>query len=727
MPSHMKKSEGSHGRSDIACHSCRRRKVKCDRRLPQCLVCKQTSQTCDYPPGPLKPGPKIGSLGRWRKRSRKDDDADDGERDTANIIRDRIMFEVAEHPIPTFDPASEVSSPEQGTIHLNHDTQMNPVSSEDEARQCNIRRIPDLSFTLHPSHEGTSPETERRSSSRWSTHDTQGAMEKAYFTLGLTHIGLEQLIETYFDNMVAINLFHEPSFAAKMNKISSPTQILALLAAMLSFAIRFYEDEKKDIWLCTLQGETHQQSASFLNQALKSIDEALEECGDHTPPLCILQASIIAAFCQLSQGVLGRAWRSLGTCVRLAYEMNLHLVDTSVVGDVTMVDADQWCEDEEKRRAWWAVWEMDVFASTIRRTPPAVAWFQIETLLPVEDEQWFQRQPRPSCFLQRDLVYRWKTLRDSGNQSPKAWYIVINSLVKDAQQISSPRGVPSSSANNGQLAPPADNRGGQQEGVSDARQRLEAIANAVQCFRLALPNHLKYHDQYLGFNPRVPGQHLSMRQMHCSIYNIYMMTQLAKLMIYRYDVFNGHSKRSLSTQRSSNPHEAKNKKGGPQDRKNRMESFASKQYFDAADDMLTIVHRSCDDHIRYINPFLSNTIWLASAVQLVRSRLCQSEVERSATKSRFEVMHLTYKKCVEFWDMHTAVQQNLEMLEEQLEAHRGSSVNRGQDLSTDVFGTCYVQTGRRSLDNQLPNEEPISPAGPESAHSAGVPNGKTNI
>jgi len=200
------------------------------------------------------------------------------------------------------------------------------------------------------------------------------------------------------------------------------------------------------------------------------------------------------------------------------------------------------------------------------------------------------------------------------------------------------------------------------------------------------------------------------------------MTQLAKLMIYRYDVFNGHSKRSLSTQRSSNPHEAKNKRGGPQDRKNRMESLASKQYFDAADDMLTIVHRSCDDHIRYINPFLSNTIWLASAVQLVRSRLCQSEVERSATKSRFEVMHLTYKKCVEFWDMHTAVQQNLEMLEEQLEAHRGSSVNRGQDLSTDVFGTCYVQTGRRSLDNQLPNEEPISPAGPESAHSAGVPN-----
>lgn len=527
--------------------------------------------------------------------------------------------------------------------------------------------------------------------------------------------------------MVAINLFHEPSFTAKMNTISSPTQLSALLAAMLSFAIRFHKDEQYYIGLCEHRGETHQQSTSFLSQALKFVDEALQECGDHTPPLCILQASIIAAHCQLSQGVLGRAWRSLGTCVRLAYEMNLHLVDTSVVGDVTTMDPEQWCENEEKRRAWWAIWEMDVFASTIRRTPPAVDWSQIETLLPVEEEQWFQRQPRPSCFLQRDPVYRWKSLQDSGNQSPKAWYIVINSLVKDAQRISSPRGVPRPSVNNDYLAPPADNCSGQQEDVIDARQRLEAIANAVQCFRLAVPNHLKYHNQYLGFNPRVPGQHVSMRQKHCSIYNIYMMTQLAKLMIYRYDVFNGHSKGFLSTHRSSDPLRANNKRDSPQDRKNGMESLALKQYFDAADDMLTIVHRSCDDHIRYINPFLSNTIWLASAVHLVRSHLCQSGTERSAIKSRFEVMHLTYKKCVEFWDMHTAVQQNLEILQEQLEAYRRLSVSRGQDQSTEDFDTYHVETAQRSLENQRPNEKPIAPSAPESSHNASAAYGKTIV
>ncbi|KAL1968429.1 hypothetical protein VTN77DRAFT_1958 [Rasamsonia byssochlamydoides] len=28
----------------------------------------------------------------------------------------------------------------------------------------------------------------------------------------------------------------------------------------------------------------------------------------------------------------------------------------------------------EKRRAWWAIWEMDGYATTIRQTPTAVLW-----------------------------------------------------------------------------------------------------------------------------------------------------------------------------------------------------------------------------------------------------------------------------------------------------------------------------------------------------------------
>jgi hypothetical protein len=75
----------------------------------------------------------------------------------------------------------------------------------------------------------------------------------------------------------------------------------------------------------------------FLNLALKYIDDALAECGDEPPPLCILQALIITGHCQLIEGVRGKAWRSLGICIRLAYELNLHLVDAVSPRDATEV------------------------------------------------------------------------------------------------------------------------------------------------------------------------------------------------------------------------------------------------------------------------------------------------------------------------------------------------------------------------------------------------------
>lgn len=450
-------------------------------------------------------------------------------------------------------------------------------------------------------------------------------------------------LTAYFDNMVAINLFHEPTFSDKLSRISSPALVVALLAAMFTFAVRFRPGEE----------DINQRATRFLKLALQHIDKALDECGDNTPPLCLLQASILAAHCQLTQGVLGRAWRALGMCVRLAYEMNLHLVDSQSHGDTgDSVHVEKWCDDEEKRRAWWAIWEMDVFATTIRRTPTGLDWSQIEILLPVDDEAWFQRKPQPSCFFEQDPMRRWKGLDSCNNQSPKAWFIVINSLMKEAQRISSPRGIPSQSRS---------------DHIDDASHRLEVIANAVRCFQLALPGHLKYNHQHLTFDARVPGQATSSRQMHSSIYNIHIMTQLARLMIYRYDVFRGRFRVALPTHESErnsrdNSHTAKED-----------DQSSVKEYFDAADSILAIINRSSDDHVRHINPFLSSTIWLASAVQLMRSQLCRPGALKSAMKSRYEVLNLTYKKCSRFWDIHTAVQQNLETLEEQLEACKHGS------------------------------------------------------
>ncbi|KAJ0420815.1 fungal-specific transcription factor domain-containing protein [Aspergillus carlsbadensis] len=633
-------------RADISCHLCRKRKVKCDRTVPQCRVCEQIGQPCTYPPGPLKPGPKLGSLHR-KKRVRNRFDGED-----VLTSQGWVGAVAAGHQPSALDDEGE-------------EEEVEPDANDDDSAPTAEVKTVDLAFILHPSHE-PSPSNSGPGASPEAVVDdhSEDILRQTRAALGMDRAEIEHLISIYFDNMVAINLFHEPSFADKLAAMKCPTQAAALLAAMFAFCARFsHQDEP--------QTDTNCRAAHFLNLALRLIDDAMKECGDRTPPLCVLQAAILTAFSQLTQGVLGRAWRALGTCVRLAYEMNLHLIDVQHPRNV--VDIDRWCADEEKRRAWWAIWEMDVFATAIRRTPTAIAWSQMEVLLPVEDEYWFARTPRPSCFFQQDPTRRWQVLERSGNESAKAWFIVINSLMKEAQRISSPRGVPG--------------RRPQSDTVDEARQHLEVIANAVRCFQLALPCHLKYMQQPLGFDARKPGEVTSKRQAHCSLYNIYVMTHLARLMICRYDVFKGRFSVNLPASRDWDDDSPRSEQDGQHTR--------AKEYFDAAGDILAIIQRSSDDHVRYIHPFLSNTIWLASAISLMRSQLCRpTGTQRSVLRSRYQVLHLTYKKCVSFWEMDTAVQQSLETLEAQVEAwqqqHDGSQPSRNLeegDILVDSLST----------------------------------------
>ncbi|CAG9955826.1 unnamed protein product [Clonostachys rosea f. rosea IK726] len=523
--------------------------------------------------------------------------------------------------------------------------------------------VSDLSYILHPVHEVSTPEKKEKGQSPGKDkidHPDRPLVEMACSELGLPIEGLNDKTQIYFRNMVAINLFHEPSFQDKLAAITSMTQICGLLAAMFSFAARFSSSDLNSAHEREFQPSPTAKADQLLNKALKYVNEALIECDDEPPPLCVVQALVIATHCQLTRGVHGKAWRSLGLCVRLAYELNLHLIDAGGIGCGDTEDALAWREEEERRRAWWAIWEMDVFASTIRRTPTAIDWAHMETLLPVDDWQWFGDRKSPSSFLEREPTLRWKSLYRSGNQSPKSWFLIINSLMKDAQILSSPHGV---------RAKPEVTKAGCQSGRlcpcggEDTFQQLEILSNTIQCFVLALPSHLRYRGQHLSFDSTLePRQNGSTHQLHCGIYNIFVMTQLARLMIHRYDLFHqptNRDKRGQNSGISATKYTARPMTN--------VENLSRQQYFEAADNILAIVSSSCEAHVQHINPFLLSTIWLAAAVQLVRRYVCRSSMSSSLIKSRFDVLYMTYKRCVDFWDAETALQQNLETLETQLE------------------------------------------------------------
>ncbi|KAF5253679.1 hypothetical protein FANTH_1370 [Fusarium anthophilum] len=533
--------------------------------------------------------------------------------------------------------------------------------------------IHDLSFILHPSHEVTTPDEEPPTAMSVESTDVDShrLFQSACQGLELSRQSVEKMVRIYFDNMVAINLFHEPTFTQTLHSITSESHLVALLAAICAYSVRFVPFEADlELQQELSWGHTDQKTpTTFLNLSSQQIDKALNECIDDPPPLCVLQALIVTTHCQLTQGVRGRAWRALGTCVRLAYELNLHLLDSRYAVEQYDHNTHRWCEDEERRRAWWAIWEMDVFASTIRRTPTAISWSQMEVLLPAPDSNWYQETPIGSCFLEQEPGQRWRALQESGNVSPKAWFIVINSLMKDAQVISCPRGVPSVTrpGQNWQQPPKGEGRQSisyQAENSEESRQKLETLANSVYCLVRVLPENLRYRQQHLSFSPRLPGQVESSRQLHCSIYNIYVMTQLARLMIHRYDVFGSQSKPTQPPAMS-----ASCKLGFTSFQE--QENPALREYFESADNVLSIVNRSCEDHIRHINPFLPSTIWLAAAVQMVRKQFGGPSTYNSLIKARFDVLYLTYKQCVSFWGIQTAMQQNLETIEAQLEDFNG--------------------------------------------------------
>ncbi|KAF8856086.1 hypothetical protein BDZ45DRAFT_692076 [Acephala macrosclerotiorum] len=577
--------------------------------------------------------------------------------------------------------------------------------------------IHNLSFIMHPSHEATS-DTQRiedREHPSERATDTSSDSEpvliaRACYALNISPDTLYKLIDLYFDKMTSFSLFRQPYFRAKIRAISSSKQLNALLAAMLSFSSRFDTEDEYQSKQSIPPGSPLSITPSdhFLDLALQFIDKAIQECGDEAPSLCLLQAMTLATFQQLIKGVYGRAWRSLGTCVRVAHELYLHVIDSENIDESTPIDTNKWCFDEEKRRVWWAIWEMDTFASTIRRCSTAIDWSQTETNLPVDDEYWFRGEFQRSCFLTPTIMERWKTIQCSGNQSPKAWFIVVNSLMREAQLLSSPRGVFRSSA---ERSKSWANKASYKMKCKETSQNLAVIENALRCFQLALPASLKYNSEYLNFasNNATFGE----IQRDSSVYSIHVMIQLTKFMIYHHGVFGGGRRKHCHSESADDitpPNGPQSLGIYPSFLTVTPDSEALNRYSDAADKVLLVVNNCAEDHIQYTNPFIASTIWLAAAVQLVYKVFCPTGTKRILVDSNFEVLRLNHKRYVEYWKMSTSLQQNLDYLAEQLKrlcSERVNSQGPGLDdleIRADLGSVLCSQVGSANntwpLDNQ---------------------------
>lgn len=360
----------------------------------------------------------------------------------------------------------------------------------------------------------------------------------------------------------------------------------------------------------------------FVEMATASINQAIDECGDEHPPLCVLQALILCAHWLLCKNVRGRAWRSLGLCIRHAYEMNLHLVDASSMGDGSSHGQEPWVVKEEKRRAWWAIWEMDTFASVLRRCPTGMDWKQHKVLLPVDDKSWSQGRSKPSCFLGTGFISRFKDLAETGSKSKKAWFIVINSLVKEAQVLASPG--PGDRFYNGWLdtALASDTSNAERypwesnsvDGPQEIMTKLRTLENSLQYCMTVPPPSLNYEGQFLDFGEHAcnvrTGKSSELRHRHSSIFGIYLMVELTKVMIHKYQVFQPDSQGTLVPHNFWRYEDLRGKCFPHPSMKSALQSRlldpSVQHYFAASDSVLRIISNSSDTRHYYVNPLLSS-------------------------------------------------------------------------------------------------------------------------
>ncbi|OQV03081.1 Fungal specific transcription factor domain-containing protein isoform 2 [Cladophialophora immunda] len=662
-------------RSPFACRFCKKRKVKwySGRPHPDRQIQLMTQQECDYPSEAARPGPKLGTTRRKRPRSSSREKHRDMSTSTDSALASGAAVESADsrteveattslvssgsaaNGSPTPTSASFNSGPIGGYL-------LTPVTTPLDVRT--------LAFIMHPSHETAVTLSNMEFVSISKSGATLGNVDRLAQACALLKVpanALQPYLNLYFDNMTSFSLFHRPSFAAKLCAIDSVQQLAALLASIFSFSARYIVISDRDPADLDDGLGPRLPPKHFEDMSQRCVDQLLAEYSDRSPPLCVLQALILNTFSQLIKGVRGAAWRRLGICVRVAYELDLHHVDRDNTPE--QQDPDIWYSTEECRRAWWAIWEMDNFASLIRRCPTAVDGTDNETRFPVADEEWFARRFTPSCFLETKPMERLKALQRCGTQSPKAWFLVLDSLMREGHRLSKFR---SPCPGKGTPPPSAWSRSG--EPSKDNTESLAILANALRCFSMALPKQLRYRDGFLSFAANDPA----VRQLHSAKYSIHVTTQLTRMMIHHQDAYHGAQQDLHLNDLQEGPDQDSDATAENESLSLRLGPAREgmQQFIEAADELLRIVSWSSEEHVRYVNPFLASTIWYGAVVHLGWKVLAPPSTNLDWVESKFTVLHMILMEFSEFWDLPKTLQENLASVEGKLHLFKNPKVRR---------------------------------------------------
>lgn len=300
--------------------------------------------------------------------------------------------------------------------------------------------------------------------------------------LQLTHahdVANTASIDLFFERIhTFLPIFHKPSFYSHYvqkdddGRYRNLTKADALVIyGMIALAARFSPSS----WFQEIPVKDRGKQFAALAQ---DMCDGTVRSGPFTASLLWVQGIILYAYYIQTEKPGPGCDLAICALVRWAYELALHRTDEI---DPTMHStaseqekSQQWLSREERRRAWWAIWELDTYDSITSRRPFLISRDHFQVHLPSSDEAWFAGTPVASGPLHPQPMTCWKVLRDMENQCERAWFLVSNHIATHTLQLCQQRNV--------------------------EQKRLANTQTALSCFALLFhealsnPTRPQYHD-----------------------------------------------------------------------------------------------------------------------------------------------------------------------------------------------------------------------------------------
>jgi hypothetical protein len=198
----------------------------------------------------------------------------------------------------------------------------------------------------------------------------------------------------------------------------------------------------------------------------------------------------------------------------------------------------------------------------------------------------------------------------------------------------------------------------------EAERQLPGLELAFRTYIEVLPSELSYKGEYLSFMKDVPlsSAMIGARRMDVAKYSIHLIYQLTKIMINHHYAFRevAAGKRTTDNSRHTplnwnlaQPEEPTNAQG-------------LQNCMDAADDILAILTRCTEQYVQYVNPFLASTVWMATALQVLRKVFAGEAVSDPGVVSKCKILRSHCEQYSQVWGTPLSLMENLDSLEERL-------------------------------------------------------------